>query len=255
MSSIVPFSFEAAEVRVVAIDGEPWFVGRDVAAILGYSEPHKAIARHCKGGMDHPVPSDGGVQVMKIIPERDLYRLVMKSKLPGAERFEEWVVGEVLPSIRKTGGYGASPSIDTEEGRLLMIQELAAKQLALIHENKQIAAERDNAIATKAHIGSKREAAAMAKASSAVREVNRLKEELGRNQKHATIISVERAVGEKLPKNTYVALRRWCKANEVEPVEVVDERYGSVKAWPAGAWLEAHGIDLGELFADKEAAA
>ncbi|WKN20798.1 Bro-N domain-containing protein [Azotobacter vinelandii] len=248
MSSIIPFSFEAIEVRVVTMDGEPWFVAVDVASALGYAKPENAIARHCKAPTTTP-KQGGGFHT--VIPERDVYRLVMRSKLPGAERFEEWVVGEVLPSIRKTGSYSIKPVSQLPQDYITALEHLLEAKKA----EQAAIAERDHAIATKAHIGSKREAAAMAKASSAVREVNRLKEELGRNRKHATIIAVERAVGEKLPKNTYVALRRWCKANGVEPVEVVDERYGSVKAWPAGAWLEAHGIDLGELFADKEAAA
>jgi phage regulator Rha-like protein len=124
-----------------------------------------------------------------------------------------------------------------------------------IEATQRIAAERDQAIATKAQIGSKREASAMAKASSAVREVNRLKAELGRNQQHATVIAVERATGQKLPKNAYVLLRRWCKDNGTLPVEVVDARYGTVKAWPAAAWLAAHAIELGELFATNQEAA
>ncbi|WP_349573139.1 BRO-N domain-containing protein [Azotobacter salinestris] len=248
MSSIVPFNFEAAEIRVVTIDGEPWFVAFDVASALGYAKPENAIARHCKAQTTTP-KQGGGFHT--VIPERDVYRLVMKSKLPAAERFEEWVVGEVLPSIRKTGGYNVKPVEQLPQDYITALEHLLEAKKA----EREAIAERDHAIATKAHIGSKREAAAMAKASSAVREVNRLKEELGRNQKHATIISVERAVGEKLPKNTYVALRRWCKANGVEPVEVVDERYGSVKAWPAAAWMEAHCIDLRTLFSDKEAAA
>lgn len=90
-------------------DGEPWFVAKDVALVLGYSNPNKAIQDHCKSpkliknndSLGLKVPPRG----LNIIPERDVYRLIMKSKLPQAERFEEWVVGEVLPSIRKHGGY------------------------------------------------------------------------------------------------------------------------------------------------------
>ena len=123
-------------------------------------------------------------------------------------------------------------------------------QIALDSEQKRIEAEsqRDHAIATKAQIGSKREASAMAKASSAVREVNRLKSELGRNKEHATIIAVERAAGRKLAKTAYVALRKWCNDNGIVAVDVADPRYGTVKAWPAQAWLEAFRIDLAILF-------
>ncbi|MFC0708680.1 phage antirepressor [Azorhizophilus paspali] len=102
------FNFEKAEVRVVSIDGEPWFVAKDVAEVLGYAKPRNAIASHCKGALIRGVLTAGGMQDMTLIPERDLYRLVMKSQLPAAERFEEWVVGEVLPSIRKTGSYGVT---------------------------------------------------------------------------------------------------------------------------------------------------
>lgn len=80
-------------------------MAKDVAEVLGYVKPRNAIATHCKGALNQGVPTNGGVQDMTIIPERDLYRLVMHSKLPTAEKFEEWVVGEVLPTIRKTGGY------------------------------------------------------------------------------------------------------------------------------------------------------
>lgn len=106
-TSVTPFQFaladKAAEVRVVIREGEPWFVAKDVADILGYAKPRDAIASHCKGAAFHGLLTSGGQQDMQIIPERDLYRLVMRSKLPAAEAFEEWVVGEVLPSIRKTG--------------------------------------------------------------------------------------------------------------------------------------------------------
>lgn len=85
--------------------GEIYFIGKEVALLLGYSDTSQAIRLHCKGAVDFTLPSQGGDQVMKIIPERDLYRLVIKSKKPDAERFEEWVVGDVLPSIRKTGSY------------------------------------------------------------------------------------------------------------------------------------------------------
>lgn len=112
----------------------------------------------------------------------------------------------------------------------------------------QIATERDQAIATKAQIGNKREATAMATAANAKRETAKLRDELGRNKRHATVIAVERATGLKFAKNAYVALRKWCKKNDASAVDVVDARYGSVKAWPAGAWLAEFDIDLANLF-------
>lgn len=107
MNEVLPFDFEATQVRVVVIDGEPWFVARDVASLLGYANPGHAVRTHCKGGRERLLPSAGGAQQTLLVPERDLYRLVMRSKLPAAERFEAWVVGEVLPKIRRTGSFGA----------------------------------------------------------------------------------------------------------------------------------------------------
>lgn len=126
--------------------------------------------------------------------------------------------------------------------------ETARLLVASLEETQRVTAERDAAIATKALIGSKREATAMATASAAKRQVKQLEAELGRNEHHATVIAVERATGTKLAKNAYVALRRWCKANDKAATEVTDPRYGSVKAWPAGAWLAAFGVDLAALF-------
>ena len=107
MQDLQVFSFQgASEVRTVVQDGEPYFVGKDVATLLGYSNPQKAIRDHCKNAVPVGVNESFTLDPQTIvIPERDLYRLVMRSKLPTAEVFEEWVVGEVLPSIRKTGGY------------------------------------------------------------------------------------------------------------------------------------------------------
>ena len=83
--------------RVIEIDGEPWFVARDVAHTLGYRIPKDAISAHCKGAVKRSLLTAGGVQLTYIIPEADLYRLIMRSKLPSAERFEKWVVEVVLP--------------------------------------------------------------------------------------------------------------------------------------------------------------
>ena len=145
----------------------------------------------------------------------------------------------------------ALPDMNTDEGKLILIQQLAAKSLSLIEENKRVATERDSAIATKALIGSKREATAMAKASAAVRKVRQLEGQLGFNSEHATVIAVERATGRKFPRNTYVNLRRWCLLNGIQPTAVADPRYGSVKAWPAGAWIEHEGVDLKKLFSQE----
>ena len=106
------FDFNGSRIRAIAIDGEAWFVARDVAVLLEYTNPSKAIGDHCKGGTKrYPLQTAGGMQDVTLIPERDLYRLVMRSKMPAAEQFEEWVVAEVLPAIRKTGSYSLAPAL------------------------------------------------------------------------------------------------------------------------------------------------
>lgn len=129
------FKFESEDVRVVAVDGEPWFVAKDVAGVLGYSNPLDAIAKHCKAVVKDGFAerdSIGRMQKTPIIPERDVYRLIMKSHLPAAERFEEWVVAEVLPSIRKTGGYQQRP--------MSHLEIVAANAMALVDQERRLAA-------------------------------------------------------------------------------------------------------------------
>ena len=119
MNSLQIFnSEEFGEIRTIEIDGKPYFVGTDVAKALGYSNPRKAILDHCKGVTKRDTPTSSGVQLMSYINEGDLYRLIMKSKLPSAEKFESWVMDEVLPAIRKTGSY-QKPMTVAEQIQLL----------------------------------------------------------------------------------------------------------------------------------------
>ena len=106
MSDLSVFAFDSQAVRVVMVDGEPWFVGKDVAEVLGYTNHNKALGDHCKGVTKrYPLSTPGGTQELRIISEPDMLRLIVGSKLPTAEAFERWVFEEVLPSIRKTGQY------------------------------------------------------------------------------------------------------------------------------------------------------
>lgn len=113
MSSLTLFSFESREIRTLNLDGNPWFVGKDVAEALGYKDPTTAIRSHCKGVLKlHPLQTAGGTQEVRILNEPDTFRLIVNSTLPEAERFERWLFEEVIPAIRKTGGYalpGAQP--------------------------------------------------------------------------------------------------------------------------------------------------
>lgn len=104
------------QVRTVEIDGEPWFVGKDVAEALGYSNTRKALADHVDGEdkTDGVTIRDsiGREQKPVIINESGLYSLILSSKLPGAKEFKRWVTSEVIPSIRKTGGYMTQETLE-----------------------------------------------------------------------------------------------------------------------------------------------
>lgn len=99
------------QVRMIEKEGKIFAIGSDVAKSLGYSIPSKAINTHCKGVSKMEVPTNGGIQEMLVITEGDIYRLITKSKLPSAEKFESWVFDEVLPQIRKTGSYQSQQNL------------------------------------------------------------------------------------------------------------------------------------------------
>ena len=113
-TEIQPFEFEGSQVRTAQDDnGNPLFCGNDVAQVLGYANPAKAVIDHCKGFLFwKPLETAGGIQQVRFISEGDMYRLITSSKLPAAERFEKWVYDEVLPSIRKHGAYMTKQTLD-----------------------------------------------------------------------------------------------------------------------------------------------
>ena len=106
-SAPVEFQFQSNTVRTVAIDGEVWFCATDVCKVLGYTNAPDAVSKHCKSGgiAKRDTPTVSGIQQMLFINEPNLYRLIIRSKKPEAEKFETWVMEEVLPAIRKTGAY------------------------------------------------------------------------------------------------------------------------------------------------------
>lgn len=134
---------EFGEIRTVEIEGKIYFVGKDVANALGYSNPRDAIARHCKGVVKHDSFKEGGQEVA-LIPEGDMYRLITHSKLESAERFESWVFDEVLPSIRKHGIYATDKVIDD----ILNNPDFGIELLTKLKEERaaRLAAEKKNAI-------------------------------------------------------------------------------------------------------------
>lgn len=106
-AELMPFIYEGAEVRTFSVHGEPWFVAADVCAVLGYrmaSDATRWLDDDEKG--TQPVRTPGGVQQLTVVSEAGLYNLVLRSQVEGARAFKRWVTHEVLPAIRKTGGYG-----------------------------------------------------------------------------------------------------------------------------------------------------
>ncbi|WP_265000799.1 BRO-N domain-containing protein, partial [Komagataeibacter europaeus] len=137
--NIIPFAFKGHEIRTVLVDGEPAFVGKDVCERLGYANPNKAMNDHCKGVTKrYPLQTPGGLQEVRVLFEPDVLRLIIKSKLPEAEEFERWVFEEVLPAIRKTGGYMHAALDETPEELALramsVLQETVKRQKAQLDE-------------------------------------------------------------------------------------------------------------------------
>jgi prophage antirepressor-like protein len=232
MNNLQIFKNENWEIQILDLKGKPFFEASKVAKCLGYEDAAKAIRQHCKGRVKYPISENTGLGVRNIeknfIPESDLYRLIMRSNLPNAEKFQDWVCEDVLPSIRQFGSYSMPKNY--KEALLCLV---AAEE------------EKEKLIKEKAWISEKREATAMNTASQKVKENNKLKMELGKCKEFATILAVER-----LTKGDYSwrKLKNYCNAKELKIHKVPDERYGTVKSYPALAWKEIYNINLEELF-------
>lgn len=114
--SVTPFSYGDWPVRVVTVDGDPWWVAKDVCDVLDIAESHRALAAlddDEKGR--HSMTTPGGVQLLSVISEAGLYSLILRSRKPEAKAFKRWVTHEVIPSIRRTGSYGARPALTEDE--------------------------------------------------------------------------------------------------------------------------------------------
>ena len=134
MNEIQEFYFNGDAVRTLLRDNEPYFVGKDVAEILGYSNPRDALSKHVDSDDKGVAKCDtlGGTQQTTIINESGLYSLILSSKLPDAKKFKHWVTSEVLPTIRKHGAYmtdAKAAAIVTDKGSLADLLQQAAEQL------------------------------------------------------------------------------------------------------------------------------
>ena len=139
MKELQNFNFSGQDVRIITINDEPWFVGKDVADILGYSNSRKALSDHVDDEDKGVTKSDtlGGNQNITIINESGLYSLILKSKKPEAKQFKRWVTSEVLPTIRKHGTYNAKvPTTQRELVQLALSANEETNQRIDVIENK-----------------------------------------------------------------------------------------------------------------------
>jgi prophage antirepressor-like protein len=171
---VTPFSFEGSQLRTVARDGEPWFVAADVCEALDIGNVTNALKR--LDDDEQALYSIKGIHygddLVNVVNESGLYSLILGSRKLEAKRFKKWVTSTVLPEIRKTGSY-IKPAMSVLEILTLAMESEKGRLVAI--------EQRDYAIATKALIGSKREATAMATASAAVRKAKHFSKNAGKN--------------------------------------------------------------------------
>ena len=215
------------EIRAISINDEPYFVGKDVAMILGYSRPDHAVNHHVddEDKLMYQIDTSGQNRQMLIINESGLYSLILSSKLPNAKKFKRWVTSEVLPEIRKTGSYTKAPKSFKEA------LFLAYKQQEKIEELEK----------TKAWIGNKREAQAMNTAIQKSKEVKKLQLALDLEMSYATVKKVEKATGRKY---NWQNLKKYCESAGLCWNKAFDSNYGSVNSYPAEAWKNVYGVEI-----------
>ena len=227
------------KVRVVMRDGEPWFVAKDVCECLDLGNPSQAIARLEDDERwlisNEALRANGETAV---VSEPGLYSLVLGSRKPEAKAFKRWVTHEVLPSIRKTGGYGirtVDDMINDPDTAIRLLTQLKILRL----QNDQLEMERDEAIRTKAMIGSRREATAMNTASQKSKECEKLREQIGDSKTYKAVTAITW-----LPdyfnmsnRGLYGSLAANLKkieagmTSEFKHIDIPDSRFGKVKAY------------------------
>ena len=232
--------FEKAEfgrVRVVVCEGEPWFVAKDVCECLELTNTSQTLSHlddDEKGIISNDTP--GGKQEMSIISEPGLYSLILRSRKPEAKAFKQWIIHEVVPSIRKRGLYATEAVmdriLDAPDFGISLLQQYKFER----EQRKLVEAHRDEAVRTKAEIGSRREATAMNTASRLSKENEHLRDDIGdsRTWKQVKAIPWLEEVFEVSQAMYSVAGRKLAdmpRRMGYEIREVEDSRYGSVKAY------------------------
>lgn len=242
------------KIRVIMRDGEPWFVASDVCKCLELKDDAGTICRELDeqdkvtlsreefaGGISNRgiiCSVDARVQSLVFVSESGMYDLVIMSRKPEAKAFKRWVTHDVIPSIRKTGGYGirtVDDMINDPDTAIRLLTQLKIMRL----QNKQLEMERDEAIRTKAQIGSRREATAMNTASQKSKECEKLREQIGDSKTYKAVTAITW-----LPdyfnmsnRGLYGSLAANLKkieagmTSEFKHIDIPDSRFGKVKAY------------------------
>lgn len=265
-NSLQLFQNAGFKIRVILMLCNPWFVANDACDCLAIGNTSDALAdlddddklKLTKDELDTLVSNEGikcsvdsRVQSLNLVSESGLYDLIMQSRKPEAKAFKRWITHEVLPSIRKTGSYSVNQT--QQQSMMCLPQDYESALEALLMEvrkNKALQAERDEAIRTKALIGSKREATAMATASAKARECEKLREQIGDSEtyKRATAIPWLSEYFDTRNTGLYNSLAAQLKKveaampSEFAHKDTEDSRYGKVKAYHVAVIERFHEI-------------
>lgn len=251
MNNVSVFNFNQNEVRtIVKEDGKIWFVLSDVCSVLEIGNPSDAARR-----LDNDEVTldniEGNHRPTNLVNESGLYSLVLTSRKPEAKQFKKWVTSDVLPSIRKNGGYISGQENDDPE--IIMAKALQVANNVILRktqELQQARAERDHAITTKAEIGSRREATAMATASKFKRENEDLKQKLGESISFAAVASINTKLKTNFGNKEGRLLSKYSREHhlEIKKATVQGQRFSEVNSYHRDAWLAIFNIDLTSVF-------
>ncbi|HAV4536334.1 TPA: phage antirepressor protein [Acinetobacter baumannii] len=251
MSNVSVFNFNQNEVRtIVKVDGEIWFVLSDVCNVLEIGNPSDAARRLDNDEVTLDI-IEGNHRPTNLVNESGLYSLVLTSRKPEAKQFKKWVTSDVLPSIRKNGGYISGQENDDPE--IIMAKALQVANNVILRktqELQQAQAERDHAITTKAEIGSRREATAMATASKFKRENEDLRQKLGESISFAAVASINTKLKTNFGNKEGRLLSKYSREHhlEIKKATVQGQRFSEVNSYHRDAWLAIFNIDLTSVF-------